>query len=236
MARRMVRRYRRAGQFPRTVSDSLPGGTDPVVSPATDIFRDALPDDAFLEGRSYGELYVEHAPAARRLALSMVPGDVADDIVAEAFARVLAAIRAGRGPDHAFRGYLLTTVRHLAHDWLAARRRLTVIGDMDEESGVSGVSSGAEAQAEARAEARLIIRAFSQLPERWRTVLWHLEVEGQSPARSAAPCSRAAWNRHAVTACRFHASRCGSVTVAAGAGAGEHERHGAPGTCGTRTG
>ena len=85
-------------------------------------------------GDSYGELYTEHAPAARRLALSMVPHDVADDIVAEAFARVLAAIRGGGGPDAAFRGYLLTAVRHLASDWLVARRRVTAIGDMSEET------------------------------------------------------------------------------------------------------
>jgi len=84
-------------------------------------------------GRSYQELYVEHAPAARGLALSMVPPDVADDIVAEAFARVLAAIRAGGGPDHAFRAYLLAAVRNLASDWMAARRRMTVIGDMDDQ-------------------------------------------------------------------------------------------------------
>ena len=83
------------------------------------------------EVRSYEDLYVEHAPNARRLALSIVPADVADDIVAEAFARVLAAIRAGGGPDHAFRAYLLTAVRHLAHDWQQARRRLTVVADMD---------------------------------------------------------------------------------------------------------
>ena len=68
--------------------------------------RRETPDGAGI-GRSYGELYVEYAPAARGLALSMVPPDVADDIVAEAFARVLAAIRAGGGPDHAFRPYLL---------------------------------------------------------------------------------------------------------------------------------
>ena len=61
--------------------------------------RRETPDGAGI-GRSYGELYVEYAPAARGLALSMVPPDVADDIVAEAFARVLAAIRAGGGPDH----------------------------------------------------------------------------------------------------------------------------------------
>ena len=48
-----------------------------------------------------------------------------------------------------------------------------------------GSSSAADAQAEARAEARLIVRAFSRLPERWRTVLWRLEVEGRAPAEVA---------------------------------------------------
>src|ERR1700676_4719321 len=120
------------------------------------------------ESRSYEELYVEHAPAARRLALSMVPADVADDIVAEAFARVLAAIRAGGGPNHAFRGYLLTAVRHQAHDWLQARRRLTVVADMDVQADNQlispgrvnpGIGSPADTQVEARDEARLVTRA-----------------------------------------------------------------------------
>src|SRR5579859_2175471 len=84
-------------------------------------------------GSYYAELYIEHAPAARRVALSLVPRDVVDDIVAEAFTRVLAAIREGGGPSYAFRAYLLRAVRNLAHDWLAARRRVTVIGDMDDE-------------------------------------------------------------------------------------------------------
>ncbi|MGD0605058.1 MAG: sigma-70 family RNA polymerase sigma factor [Streptosporangiaceae bacterium] len=146
------------------------------------------------EAWPYEELYVEHAPAARRLALSLVPADVADDIVAEAFARVLAAIRAGGGPRHAFRGYLLTAVRHLAHDWLQARRRLTVVGDLDvqateEAAGPGRVSPGigaaAETQAAARDEARLVTRAFGRLPARWREVLWQLEVEGKAPAAVA---------------------------------------------------
>ena len=107
---------------------------------------------------------VENAPAARRLALSMVPPDAADDIVAEAFARVLAAIRAGGGPDRAFRGYLLAAVRNAANDWIAGRRRVTVIGDMDEESGdhsarlTMGFSSGAEVLG-ARAARRRDVRA-----------------------------------------------------------------------------
>ena len=170
MAGKAGRRHRRAGQSSSTARDAA-------------IARGG----ASLGGKSYEELYVEHAPAARLVALSLVPADVADDIVADAFVRVLAAIRAGGGPDHAFRAYLLTAVRNLAYDWLSARRRVTVLGDLDEEAGdlAAGFSGGAESQAEARAEARLILRAFSRLPERWRTVLWHLEVEGKAPADMA---------------------------------------------------
>jgi RNA polymerase sigma factor (sigma-70 family) len=144
--------------------------------------------------KSYEAFYVENAPAARRLALSMVPPDVADDIVAEAFTRVLGAIRAGGGPGVTFRGYLLAAVRNLASDWLRAKRRMTVVRDVDAEVGdraaersaaISRTSSGAEVQAETRAEARLVARAFARLPARWRAVLWHLEVEGQAPAAVA---------------------------------------------------
>jgi len=164
-----------------------------MLDPAPDLSDTVLGDRA-LGSRSYEEHYVEHAPAARRLALSMVPPDVADDIVAEAFARVLAAIRAGGGPRHAFRGYLLAAVRNLACDWLQARGRLTVVGDMDvqaddEPAGPGRVNPGigcaADTQAEARDEARLVTRAFGRLPARWRAVLWQLEVEGKAPAAVA---------------------------------------------------
>ena len=145
-------------------------------------------------GRSYEELYVEHAPVAQRIALSMVPRDVADDIVAEAFSRVLGAIRAGGGPGIAFRAYLLTAVRNTANDWLRASRRTTAIGDVEqdleervpeENMGVARLSRGPEAETEARAEARLVAKAFGHLPARWRAVLWQLEVEGKAPAAVA---------------------------------------------------
>jgi DNA-directed RNA polymerase specialized sigma24 family protein len=101
--------------------------------------RHRRPDDLAIlpvgdvAGQTYEELYVEHAPAARRVALSMVRRDVADDIVAEAFTRVLGAIRAGGGPGLAFRAYLLTAVRNTANDWLRASRRTTVLGDLGED-------------------------------------------------------------------------------------------------------
>jgi RNA polymerase sigma factor (sigma-70 family) len=145
-------------------------------------------------GRSYEDLYVEHAPAARAVALSMVPRDVADDIVAEAFTRVLKAIRAGGGPGLAFRAYLLTAVRNTANDWLRASRRVTAVGDVEndledrvpeENLGLARLSRGPEAEAEARIEAQLVARAFSKLPARWQAVLWQLEVEARAPAAVA---------------------------------------------------
>src|SRR6201996_4510544 len=145
-------------------------------------------------GRSYEELYVEHAPVARAVALSMVPRDVADDIVAEAFTRVLGAIRAGGGPGVAFRAYLLTAVRNTANDWLRASRRTTAVGDVEqdlddrvpeENMGLARLSRGPEAEAEARVEAQLVAKAFAKLPERWQAVLWQLEVEAKAPAAVA---------------------------------------------------
>ena len=145
-------------------------------------------------GRSYEDLYVEHAPVARAVALSMVPRDVADDIVAEAFTRVLGAIRAGGGPGVAFRAYLLTAVRNTANDWLRASRRTTAVGDVEhdlddrvpeENLGLARLSRGPEAEAEARVEAQLVAKAFAKLPERWQAVLWQLEVETEAPAAVA---------------------------------------------------
>ena len=175
-----------------TAGEQIPGGghlpkhrrpDDMAILPVGDV-----------AGRTYEELYIEHAPVARRVALSMVQRDAADDIVAEAFTRVLGAIRAGGGPGLAFRAYLLAAVRNTANDWLRASRRTTVIGDLDqdledrvpeENMGLAQLSRGPEAEAEARAEARLVAAAFGRLPTRWRAVLWQLEVEGKAPAAIA---------------------------------------------------
>ena len=112
----------------------LQGTAEQLIPEQSHRPRHAKPDQLAIlpvgdaAGRSYEDLYVEHAPVARAVALSMVPRDVADDIVAEAFTRVLGAIRAGGGPGVAFRAYLLTAVRNTANDWLRASRRTTAVG------------------------------------------------------------------------------------------------------------
>ena len=52
---------------------------------------------------AYGDLFARHRDAATRLARQLVRGPDADDLVSEAFAKVLNVLLAGGGPDVAFR-------------------------------------------------------------------------------------------------------------------------------------
>src|ERR1700679_246408 len=134
------------------------------------------PSDAELIAASrsaYSALYERHAAAARCLARQLVHGRAeSDDLVSEAFARVLGRLRRGGGPDSAFRPYLLTTVRRVAYDRFKAEGKVVVSGEM--EAFDSGVPFTDPAVADL--ERTMIVRAFASLPERWRTVLWHTEI------------------------------------------------------------
>ena len=68
---------------------------------------------------AFAVLYNRHAAAARSAARSLGASraDV-DDLVSEAFTRVLSALRRGAGPEVAFRPYLMTCVRNA---WYAPR-------------------------------------------------------------------------------------------------------------------
>jgi len=112
---------------------------------------------------AYAELSARHIEAARRLARQLVPSDAVDGLVEEALAKVRLVLQRGDGPDLAFRPYLLTAVcrLHVDHTPTAAPE----------------VAESHDAAAAAR--------AFSSLPEPWRMVLWHTEVEGQSPDQVA---------------------------------------------------
>ncbi|MEV0843187.1 sigma-70 family RNA polymerase sigma factor [Actinocatenispora sera] len=131
---------------------------------------------------AFGLLYLRHVDAAKRLARTLVRDSAAvDDLVAEAFAKVLSTLRAGHGPTEAFRAYLLTSLRNLFYDQVRRDRRLTVTDDIGQyETGVPFTDTASEGL-----ERSLAARAFRRLPERWQTVLWHTEIEGESPAEVA---------------------------------------------------
>ncbi|MFC5175502.1 sigma-70 family RNA polymerase sigma factor [Nocardioides taihuensis] len=126
---------------------------------------------------AYGELFGRHVDAARRLARQLVPPADADDLVSEAFTKVLVVLQRGGGPDLAFRAYLLTAVRRLHVDRIRATSRLHTTDDMEAfDPGVPFRDTAVEGFDNAAAA-----RAFASLPERWQMVLWHTEVEGQKP-------------------------------------------------------
>lgn len=135
--------------------------------------------------RAFDELYRRHAPNAWRLSLAVTrnPHDAAD-VMAESFAKIFTAIRAGRfSSDAPFRPYLLTTARNTAIDLHRSRRRETTGDDPDTGDTVVDLRTGADplASLEAGEDARLIASAFTRLPERWRSVLWLSAVEGLKP-------------------------------------------------------
>src|SRR5680860_1461061 len=161
----------------------------PFVPWMSDLLRDLVtPSDAELISRvrdgdvaAYGELFSRHRDAANRLGRQLARGPDVDDLVSEAFAKVLHMLQGGGGPDVAFRAYLLTAVRRLHVDRIRANSKLQTSDDMEmfdpgipfHDTAVAGFESSAAS------------RAFASLPERWQLVLWHLEVEGQKPAEIA---------------------------------------------------
>ncbi|GAB3474218.1 RNA polymerase sigma factor (sigma-70 family) [Amycolatopsis cihanbeyliensis] len=162
----------------------------PVSGPEPRGHEDAALITAVRRGRAsaYGQLYERHVATAYHLAhqLTRSPAD-ADDLVAEAFAKVWDALRAGKGPHSAFRAYLLTTLRHTAYDKTRKNRRIDLAEDMTE---LGRLAAGAltvpfSDPTVAGLERTLAAKAFARLPERWQAVLWHTEVKQQSPAEVA---------------------------------------------------
>lgn len=134
---------------------------------------------------AYGQLYERHVAAAYNLARQVARSSAeADDVVSEAFVRVLALLRVGRGPDVAFRAYLFTVLRRIAYDRTRRDRRI-LVGDVADLAPPAAVSVPFHDTTIAAAERDLVARAFAELPERWQAALWYTEIKNVSPAEAA---------------------------------------------------
>ncbi|MFC9677046.1 sigma-70 family RNA polymerase sigma factor [Streptomyces sp. NPDC056949] len=165
--------------------------------------RETPPADADLialmrsgDDTAYEELYRRHSTAVHRYARTCCrDGHTADDLTAEVFARMLQAVRGGSGPEHAVRAYLLTTVRRVAAGWTKSAKREHLVEDFavfaqqaarsSEVSDDDTLDLGADVRAMHEAEQSMAMQAFRSLPERWQAVLWHTEVEDESPSEVA---------------------------------------------------
>lgn len=130
---------------------------------------------------AYGQLYERHLPAAKRAASNLAKDAAArEDLVSDAFARVLSALRAGNGPARDFRPYLLVTLRNTAISITRATHE-SLYAEVPDHAGGSVIGDPVLDRWHASAASD----AFASLPERWRMVLWHTEIEGESPATIA---------------------------------------------------
>ncbi|WSG14553.1 sigma-70 family RNA polymerase sigma factor [Nonomuraea sp. NBC_01738] len=101
-----------------------------------------------------------------------------EDVVAESFTKILDLVGRGGGPEAGFRPYLLTVVRRTVYDRGRVESRQVTTGEIEVfDPGVPFVDPALTGL-----EKSLIARAFLSLPERWRAVLWHTEVENAKPA------------------------------------------------------
>ncbi|MCW2524109.1 MAG: polymerase sigma factor [Frankiales bacterium] len=132
------------------------------------------------------ELWTRHNLAVTRYARQFGSQSAAEDLVSEAFARLLRVLQAGGGPDMNVRPYLLTAIRRIRID-IATRyeKRVGLTGEDAELDLKAEPAQGADSAAMEALEARTVWKAYNSLPERWKTVLWHTLVEEQQPAAVA---------------------------------------------------
>lgn len=123
---------------------------------------------------AFDSLADRHREAAARLARRTATGST-DDLVAETLAAVRAELRAGAGPDTAFRPYLLTTLRrrNLARAKNARRAR-----PLDE------LATGRVGELPADC-VPLTVATYRALPEAAQVALWHVDVENEPPLDTA---------------------------------------------------
>ncbi|GAB3649313.1 sigma-70 family RNA polymerase sigma factor [Glycomyces tarimensis] len=168
--------------------DTIPAGEPRGIDARATESPDALSDPELIaatrggDTTAYAVLYERHVHAARRLARILArDAAAADDLVSETFAKLLHTFREGQGPDLAFRPYMLRTLRNTFYDRVRRDKRVEFTDDLTEhDSGEIFVDPAVEG-----AERRYAALAFGKLPERWRMVLWHTEIEEDSPARIA---------------------------------------------------
>ncbi|WP_285114557.1 sigma-70 family RNA polymerase sigma factor [Leifsonia sp. fls2-241-R2A-40a] len=111
----------------------------------------------------FGELWHRYQGWAHHVARSTTSRYDAQDIVQEAFAKVLSSLRNGNGPMLGFAHYLRTAIRNVAATWGARDSRATVV-PFNEDTAVGSYEFEVTDLGE-------LEKPFRSLPARWQRVL-----------------------------------------------------------------
>ncbi|MDR6611735.1 sigma-70 family RNA polymerase sigma factor [Leifsonia sp. 1010] len=142
----------------------------------------------------FAELWTRYESWAHHVARRTTSRYDAEDIVQEAFTKVLAALRNGNGPTEGFAHYLRTAIRNVAATWGARDARMPLV-PLGEEAHLPVYEFEVVDLGE-------LEQPFRSLPERWRRILLltcvhelplsvAAEVLGMTPGAAAALAARA---------------------------------------------
>jgi RNA polymerase sigma factor (sigma-70 family) len=128
---------------------------------------------------AFGQLYRRHRPMALRVAAKCTRQSAdAADCVSEAFAGLLRALLAGKGPDRDVRPYVAASVRNAASAMTRRDARQLPTDDLD----LLDASMPVPVDPIGDAESEALRHVWSALPRRWCAVLWATEVDRRKPA------------------------------------------------------
>ncbi|RLP77819.1 sigma-70 family RNA polymerase sigma factor [Mycetocola tolaasinivorans] len=125
-------------------------------------------------------MWVQHASAARAFALSVTHRFDPDDLVSEAFTRILQRVNNGHPVTRAFKSYLYTTIRNIAIDWSRVDREIAT----DTVPEIADIRTPEHIVASLEPNA-VVVEAFVMLPERSKDALWLTAVERMKPKEVA---------------------------------------------------
>lgn len=150
------------------------------------------------------DLYRLHLPVARGIARRLCRPDDVEDVVSEAFTRVLRQLAQGRGPQVSFRAYLITAVRSAATDLARRNAHLVLTDDLDEDAADPRPADRERPDSAVRQESRVLADSLGDLPARWQLVVWWTTVEQRPLAEVARALDISA---NAAAALAFRARR-----------------------------
>lgn len=152
----------------------------PCIQPTSPSDAELIRETRNGHSDAFATLWKRHRLAGIVAARSLAPELDADDLVNEAYARILDITRRGGGPSGAFRPYLYHVIRSVAVSWRRSPEQTNEV--FDHVPAPDGSAPWSDVAFDSAAAAR----AFESLQPRWREVLWYTEIEGLAP-RDAAP-------------------------------------------------
>jgi RNA polymerase sigma factor (sigma-70 family) len=179
-----------------SAAEGAPGAVDDASEPTDE---DLLARVRAGQTEAYGVLFARHQHAARAFALRLAGTSDADDLVAEAFAKVLDVVCRNMGPTRSFTSYLFTSIRSIRANTLRDRARYDLTADY---AGLSVTQDFPEPHASF--DDLVLEGAFRRLPARWKTVLWWTAVEDMPISEAA---DRLGLNPNAAAALSFRARK-----------------------------